>query len=205
MVPGFCQDGEESIIAPVFAGMGSRGMVVDIGAGDGVFLSQSRGLILAGWHGVLVDPLPAHAEQLRCLYADNPRVRVIHCAVGPENGSIGLHEAVSDPYVSTAVDEWCEIAKTKGASYGADVTVPMRTLADLFVEVPGSIDFLTVDAEMMDLAVLQSNDWKRWRPWLVCAECPQGKGSNIDLFMRSVGYRFHGKTRINSFWMAHAR
>ena len=56
------------------------------------------------------------------------------------------------------------------------------------------IDVMDVDVEGMDLQVLQSNNWNKYRPQYVLAE---SIGSNLEecsnepivLFMKSVGYR----------------
>ena len=63
----------------------------------------------------------------------------------------------------------------------------------------GAVDFLTVDAEGMDLQVLKSNDWKRFRPRCVLVESlgvslEDVLHGEIFLFMKDQGYELFAKT-----------
>lgn len=58
----FSQNGEGKIIHEYFAGQ--TGALLDIGANDGITLSNSRGLVEAGWMAVLVEPAPKAFENL---------------------------------------------------------------------------------------------------------------------------------------------
>ncbi len=51
--------------------------------------------------------------------------------------------------------------------------IPTRPLADILDEyLPANqtIDFLTVDVEGLDLAVLRSNNWQKYRPVVILTE-----------------------------------
>lgn len=65
----FSQNGEGKIIADYFGGF--VGTLLDIGANDGMTLSNSRGLIEAGWSGVLVEPAAIAFSKLTKLYVKN--------------------------------------------------------------------------------------------------------------------------------------
>lgn len=51
----YSQTGEEIILAEIFEKIGSNKFLVDIGAGDGYKLSNTRRLIEDGWQGILID------------------------------------------------------------------------------------------------------------------------------------------------------
>jgi hypothetical protein len=60
------------------------------------------------------------------------------------------------------------------------------------------IDFLTVDVEGLDLDVLKSNDWNRYRPQYVLVEVLKSslhevEGSDVGCFMRERGYEVYAK------------
>ncbi len=76
-----------------------------------------------------------------------------------------------------------------------------RPLCDLLFEnMPEKqkIDFMNVDVEGMDLEVLKSNDWEKYRPKVVLAEI---FGNSIDelikkpqtSLMKNKGYRIFAK------------
>lgn len=61
------------------------------------------------------------------------------------------------------------------------------------------IDFLSIDVEGLDFAVLESNDWKRFRPKCVLVEALQmplqdAMNSDIFLFMQKQEYVLFAKT-----------
>lgn len=58
----YSQNNEQKIILDYFGDF--RGAVLDIGANDGVTLSNSRALVALGWRAVLVEPSPAAFVQL---------------------------------------------------------------------------------------------------------------------------------------------
>ena len=66
----YSQFGEDGILAAIFEKLGTRNKwVLECGASDGVFFSNSRKLIEEGWFGVLVEADPAQFEKLTALYA----------------------------------------------------------------------------------------------------------------------------------------
>lgn len=194
------QFGEDAIIAAVFKGQ-APGFVADIGAADGVNLSHSRALILAGWSALLTDPLPSHFDALLDLYrAEYPRVRVHHYAIGEAEGTATLWPALDDSFNSTMVESWRDLAISHGEHYGDPIPVTVVRLDTLFrhcgIE---RVDFLTIDAEQMDLPVLRSNDWARWRPKLVCAELNNPAGPMHE-YMTGLGYKYLTHTPGSTFW-----
>jgi len=63
---GYSQFGEEGVIAEIVRRLGlSRGWFADVGAVDGVDLSNTYALLLAGWRGVYVEGSPGRGANLR--------------------------------------------------------------------------------------------------------------------------------------------
>jgi FkbM family methyltransferase len=71
---------------------------------------------------------------------------------------------------------------------------------------PGQhINFISVDVEGLDLAVLRSNDWRRFRPDMVLAEAlgsdlEEVAGSDLVRFMRGENYALFAKTYNTLFF-----
>ena len=66
----YSQFGEDGILAAIFEKLGTcNKWVLECGASDGIFFSNSRKLIEEGWFGVLVEADPAQFEKLTALYA----------------------------------------------------------------------------------------------------------------------------------------
>lgn len=85
----FSQNGEDGLIAEITGRMGiEKGSVVEFGAHNGVFCSNSRALILKGWKALLIEGDPNLYRQLYALYKrpseigfDSPSHRIYDVAV----------------------------------------------------------------------------------------------------------------------------
>ncbi len=75
---GYSQSGEEGIVSRIFDLIGCRsGLCCEFGAWDGIYLSNTRALMEAGWRGLLIEPDPERYEQLCATYpAGSPAVCV---------------------------------------------------------------------------------------------------------------------------------
>ncbi len=73
------------------------------------------------------------------------------------------------------------------------------------------IDFLTIDVEGLDLEVLKSNDWMKYRPAVVLVEDGEHgpfervDASEIMKFMTAIGYHFCAKTLLTTFFIEPAK
>jgi hypothetical protein len=75
----------------------------------------------------------------------------------------------------------------------------LATILERHLPVNQAIDFLTIDAEGMDLQVLKSNDWKRYRPRCVLVESlgvslEDALRGEVFLFMKNQGYELFART-----------
>lgn len=65
----YSQYGEQKVILETLAALGiKKGHLVDLGAGDGVYLSNSRALLEMGWTGDLYDGDPKGAKDVQKLW-----------------------------------------------------------------------------------------------------------------------------------------
>jgi hypothetical protein len=62
-----------------------KGFCVDIGASDGVTMSNTLALYMNGWNGLAVEYDPAAFSALAATYANFPKVLLARCAVTPAN------------------------------------------------------------------------------------------------------------------------
>ena len=78
--------------------------------------------------------------------------------------------------------------------------VKIKTLKEVFNQNMSNrgIDFLSIDCEGLDLNVLKSNDWNKYRPTIVCIETHDDLQNDLHSesakFMNEVGYTLKGKT-----------
>jgi len=65
------------------------------------------------------------------------------------------------------------------------------------------VDFLNIDCEGNDLAVLRSNDWSRWKPLVICVEdhAESWQQSETVRFLASVGYSLKYRAVFSSVFL----
>ena len=197
----YAQYGEESIILDFF-GQDSKGIVVDVGAADGIRYSNSRHLIELGWSGVLVEPHPTYFDKINELYKDTDSVTTINAAVYSEEGEMPFYVYGRDEHaqVSTLSKEFKErVVKVHGDKFEENPTMVSVIRLSTVLQEAGKVDFLSVDCEGVDMDVIRSNDWDLYRPSLVCIEHSMPK-EELHEYMNSVGYTFLQATAGNSFF-----
>lgn len=185
---------EQRAIADYFSGR--TGVFVEVGAFEPIVYSQTWALEQAGWTGLLVEPVPAHAAALRT--ARRARVAEVACVAPEQSGAMlpmtvrGGVSAIGVPIASGAAD---------AAAEAETIRVRGATLDSLLVEHGiAAVDFLSVDVEGMEIDVLRGLSLDRVRPHLILIE--DFADDNIrHRFMRSVGYRRVRRTGNNSWYV----
>ena len=153
-----------------------NGFFIEAGANDGI--AQSNTLYFEaqrGWSGLLVEPIPALAEQCR---RNRPASIVENCALGAfaargthvEMRYCNLMSVVKGAMKSPREEEQhiadgveCQLIRPY------DLTVPVFPLSDLLDRHGVThVDLFSLDVEGYELPVLQGLDLNRHRPtWLV--------------------------------------
>lgn len=165
----YSQNNEEQIVAEYFGGM--VGTLIDIGANDGITFSNSYHLIKnLGWQGILLEPSKSGFERLIKTYDGIKNIPLmINAGISTETGELeflesgaydrkGEEVALLSTLVPSETLRWEEkvdFEKTKAKFY---------TWRDFNIEhntkywYPDGFNFITIDAEGMDLAILHQID-----------------------------------------------
>lgn len=170
------------------------GFFVEIGANHPQKGSQSWGLEQNGWQGILVEPQPELAIELR----NSRKAKVFEVACSsPENADRRLPFYVAGPLSSLNRDRMAPGAKPE-----AVLEVPTMTLDEILIaaNAPRHFDFLSIDVEGHELEVLRGFDCQRWEPRLVLLE---DHVSNLKKhqFMKSANYRLVRRTGHNGWYV----
>jgi len=194
----YSQDGEDMILRRLFERQES-GFYVDVGAHHPYRFSNSCYFYRRGWRGINIDPNPDAIEAFR-----RERPADINVCVGVSDivGNLSFH-FLNEPALNTFdADLAVERARSPGYRLVETRSVPVRRLDDLLAEyVPSDqkIDFLSIDVEGLDLSVLRSNDWSRFRPSILLVEAHERtvaaiEGDPINSLAVAAGYRLIAKT-----------
>jgi FkbM family methyltransferase len=201
------QFGEDLILAEIF-GERSDGYCVEVGANDGRTGSASYLFEKRGWRCLLIEPIPALVEEIR----EHRACMVVNCAVSNKEGMATLFVAENVEAMSTldlTSDRLKWIEQVGGAIN--EITVRTATLDSLLAEAAfPEIQFITIDVEGHEMAVLEGLTLEAHRPRIVIIENnsgsddPRASGSDprVGRHMSEHGYVHFRRTGVNE-WYAH--
>ncbi|MFL6709544.1 MAG: FkbM family methyltransferase [Massilia sp.] len=182
----------------------SQGFYIDVGANDPVEHSVTKAFYDAGWRGINVEPLPAYRDAFA---SQRPRDINLAVAAGPENGELVLFD-VPDIHGWASPDAAVAAAHQASGHVVAELRVPQRTLDSICADyVHGDIQFLKIDVEGFEEAVLRGIDLERWRPWILVIEAtvPNSRVTNHETWeplVTSHRYRFAYFDGLNRYYVA---
>jgi len=186
-------DHEQRLIAAFF---GNRpGYFVEVGANEPRTRSQTWHLEQAGWTGVLIEPQPALAAELRA--QRTAKVFAVACS-SPENAGRVMPLHVAGPLSALNRERMAP-----GAAPETIIEVPVKTLDSVLEEAgaaPG-FDFLSIDVEGHELEVLRGFDIERWHPRLILLEDHVADLSK-HRYLTSYGYRIVRRYENNGWYVA---
>lgn len=166
----YAQNHEDVLLDRAFP-RGHAGFYIDVGANDPVVNSVTKHFYDLGWRGINIEPLPAQFEALQAA-----RERDVNLNIGLSD-SAGEATFYEFPPELNAISTFSAEEAERHAGNGQPSfarTVATRTLAQVCTEhASGAIDFLSIDVEGHEQAVLSGNDWERWRPRVILVEATQ--------------------------------
>lgn len=209
------QFGEDRILWQVFR-QRPAGYFIEVGAYDGVNLSNTFFLEQMGWHGLLIEPILPLCQKAVAARAGS---RVIHaaCSKRGSRGTTKFTVAKNVPVLSflDADQEHRERCVREGAEL-VEIEVPLVTLDDVILNerknpapfgapwVKNSgwrIDLVSIDTEGCELDVLDGFSLDRFKPRILVMENDRAAGEAIEPYLRERGYRKFHRQKINDFYV----
>lgn len=168
-------DGQDLLVADLL-GNKRGGVFVDIGANDGVTISNTCYLEKElGWTGIAVEPIPSVFETLR----SNRNCNLVNGCVTTASGTGKFFEVVGGPNMLSTlaihnIGLTARRLRKNAVRHNAtirEIDVPCFTFAEL-AEKHGvrEIDFLSVDTEGGELEILASIDFTRFPTKVISVE-----------------------------------
>jgi len=161
----------ETQIALEYFGDNFKGNMLEIGANDGITLSNSYDLIKLGWSATLVEPSSVYSE-LEALHKGNSLVNTLNLAIGGAHSEMTLFE--SGPHVLNGKDKalvsTLDFEETqRWATRG--VTFTQRKVKVVpFSSIFGQFDYISIDVEGLEWDILQQIDLNAVNCRLLCIE-----------------------------------
>jgi FkbM family methyltransferase len=165
-VISYAQNLEDVVLARALAGR-QDGFYIDVGAWDPVVDSVTKHFYDAGWRGINLEP---SEEYFRRLEAARPRDVNLMFAVTERPGKAWFHSVAGSGLSSLQPIEPAVLETLGLAVQPAEVdTITLAQVCAKYAEAR-EIDFLKIDAEGGELAVINGADWSRFRPRILVIE-----------------------------------
>lgn len=194
----YAQSGED-IIADLELGRKGKGVYIDVGAFHPKLFSNTYLFYKRGWSGVCIEPRPEAKEWFLKVRS---RDKFVGMGVGAKKDVLEYFE-FDDSATNTFSKEQVEKnVKEAGRKLKRKINVAVMPLSDILASSGlgnTPIDLMSVDVEGMDLEVLASNDWEKYRPKLVICEdleydFESPKSSKVVKYLLNLGYKQVSKT-----------
>ena len=204
--PDNSQNGEVTLLRNIVDTFECQKFVVDVGANDGVTISNSLPFINNGWHAILIEPAPAVFKKLKAKHGAREHVLCLQIACSDKTGEADLYFGSDgdEGFLSTlcqADNDWFKQARSS-----LTVKVKTNTLNNILSEygAPKHPGMLLVDAEGMDYEVLLGLDFRLFRPTIIATEEyewePQKHAAKFGLLIHN-NYSLVQKVGCNTVWI----
>jgi len=194
----FSQHGEDMVLKSYLENK-KNGFYIDVGAHHPFRFSNTYYFYKRGWNGINIDAKPGTKKLF-----DFFRSKDINLETGiAQEDGILTYYMFDEPALNGFSKDLSE-GRDKESNYKliGSQEIPVQRLEkvlDNHLPQNTKIDFLTVDVEGLDLEVLSSNNWQKYRPSYVVAEdldinLENLSDSVIYNFLYSKNYKLVGKT-----------
>jgi FkbM family methyltransferase len=199
----FSQEGEDIILSRFFETK-SEGFYVDVGAHHPTRFSNTYLFYKLGWRGINIEPNQEVSELLNQLRPEDINLTM---AVGNSQGEADFYTFKESAF--NTFDESLSLEYQKlGLELAGIRKVETMKLADILNKHLISskiIDFMSIDVENYELEVLKSNDWNKFRPFILLVEILNFNLNDPDeppvhSFLNNHGYEICAKTYNTVFY-----
>jgi len=196
--------GQFSALGPLLLELkGDKRSVVDVGANDGFYSSNSYPFIARGWRGLLIEPHPTAFLKAKQLHRKRKQVSLLNAACSEREGELELQTRAADDggshsFLGETAGDTSDPACLPGESFPVKVH-RLETLMDDF-KIPHSFGLLTIDTEGHDFSVLRGTNLKRYRPHVIITEKNPDDEEKFT-FLRAHGYHLHAELTYDTIWI----
>lgn len=202
----FAQYGEDLVASSLFGSLNVKAPTyLDIGAYDPIDSNNTYLFYRRGARGVLVEPNVALTDKLK---RKRPGDTTLVAGIGTSDVAEADYYVLSDDQLNTfdkeQVDRLTTLTTTKLIKV---VKMPLVNINRVIAEHFGGAapDYLSIDIEGLDFAVLKTLDFARFRPKIICAEtlitATTKHNPDTLALLASHGYELRGMTYPNTLFV----
>jgi FkbM family methyltransferase len=202
----YSQEGEDMVLRSFYEGKKNyKGFFVDVGAHHPYRFSNTQYFYKKGWRGINIEPTPGAIKAFNFF-----RKRDINLNIGISSVQDKLmFYCFNEPALNGFSKEISQERNATSNKYRITkeveiVTYPLAEVLDKHLPANQTIDFLTIDVEGLDLQVLQSNNWAKYKPQYILVEdrieFNNLGSSEVYSYLEKQGYQLVAKTLRTLFF-----
>jgi FkbM family methyltransferase len=185
----------EDLYLWALVGHRTPGFYVDVGCNHERLHSVTRLFYDRGWSGINIDANPLMEQE----YAVRDRDQFVASGVGEVIGQMVFRQFQRHDGLSTFDDDVKALYVDQGHRF-TDVVMPVRPLAEILSNASVThVDFLKIDVEGLEAAVLKGLDLGVVRPAVIVVEASRLDQCNEILF--PAGYRIEFFDGLNTYYV----
>jgi len=182
-----------------------KGFFVDVGAHHPYRFSNTLHFYQKGWRGINIEPTPGAIKAFNTFRSKDINLNI---GISDHQGKLTFY-CFNEPALNGFSKELSEERNNTSKKYKiikeVDVeTYPLSDILDKYVPAGQKIDFLTIDVEGLDLMVLQSNNWDKYKPSYILVEdkidFTNLSDSEVYRYLDERGYKMVAKTLRTLFF-----
>lgn len=204
----FSQSGEDAIVNYLFKLRGiEKPSYIDIGAHSPTYLSNTAIFYLKGSRGVNIEPNPDLIEKF---YTQRPGDINLNIGISSNCSKNAEFYCFEDNALSTFSKEEADALEEMGKKISKKLQLKTETIQKIIDKYCNGIfpDFLSIDIEGMEYAIIKSIGSMNSQPKVICVETalysPIGAGakrSDLMKLIESFGYIIYADTNLNSIYV----
>lgn len=167
---------------------------VDVGAHDPIRFSNTYRLYKKGWKGINIDPLPSCVDRFKNFRPDDINLNI---GISSNKGVIEYYNFEEPAYNTLNAERAKLVIDNKYTKLLEKRTIQVDTLQNVLDKYLTTefdknlqIGLLTLDVETMEMDVLKSNDWEKYRPYFIIMESIVNVNESLDKIYKDKAVQF---------------
>jgi FkbM family methyltransferase len=199
----YSQQGEDIIVESALKQLGKKDMIyLDIGAHHPFYLSNTYYFYKQGHKGVCVEP---DTKLCKLIQKKRPKDVCLAVGIGEKDASVQRFYKMNPPSLNTFSKEEAESLEQYGHTIESVHEIKIMNINTIFEKYfSRTPDFVSIDTEGLDLEILKSINFTKYRPSVFCIETKEYKTDSRDesiiTFMKSNGYEVYADTHLNTIF-----
>jgi FkbM family methyltransferase len=198
-VRSYSQIGEDTVVHYIFARLGIvHPTYIDIGANDPMRFNNTALLYEESSRGINIEPDPAVFKELAHTRKHDVNLNI---GISDKDGEAEFYLFNDDKFSTFSKGEAERLVKDSPSLSFTILKVPTRTVDSVINEYSNGVfpDFLSLDVEGLDRMVLESIDYVKSAPKVICVETIKDP-EKIESFLLSKGYFKFSGTFLNTIF-----